>query len=106
MTLSGQGRRRKGLTGEREGNHAFRNAGRVVKSLDGCGDHLIVLAPESGLPDLHLEVKRQETIRIELWSRQAESEAPAGCVAAVVYRRSREPWRVSLLLADFLGLVT
>jgi hypothetical protein len=101
----GNAQRQKGLRGEREVTHAFREAGLTVKNLDGGGDHLIVLAPEAGLPDLHLEVKRQETIRIADWSKQAETEAPAGCVAAVVYRRSHEPWRVSLKLDDFLGLL-
>jgi hypothetical protein len=101
MSLSGKGRRNKGLVGEREVAHAFAAAGFPVKNLDGGGDQLVVLATKP----LHLEVKRQETIAMGKWTRQAEAEAPAGYLPVVVYRRSHEPWRVSLLLDDFLGLL-
>lgn len=50
----------------------------------------------------HLEVKRQERIQIEAWCRQAEEDCPEGKIPVVVWRRNREPWRVTLLLDDFL----
>lgn len=100
MSLSGKGRRNKGLVGEREVAHLFRNAGFEVKNLDGGGDHLVVI----GVP-LHLEIKRQETIKIEMWSRQAEAEAAEHCIPIVVYRRSNQPWRASLPLANLLQIL-
>ena len=52
-----------------------------------------------------IEVKRRETLAMDAWSRQVEACAGADQVPVVVYRRSREPWRVSLLLTDFLPLM-
>ena len=101
MSLSGKGRRDKGVAGEREVRSAFERAGFEVRGLEDTGDHLVICA---GLT-LHVESKRQETIRIALWSQQAEIEAPQGTVPIVAYRRSREPWRVSLLLDDFVALL-
>lgn len=101
MSLSGKGRRNKGLVGEREVTRAFRAAGCEVKNLDGGGDHLVV-RDQDGLRDLHLEVKRQEKLHLDEWSKQAEDEAPRGSVPVVVYRRSGQPWRISMLLADYL----
>ncbi len=65
-------------------------------------------ADVDGIPGVHLEVKRQERIEIEKWCRQAEADAarqraPGRPVTA--WRRSREPWRVSLTLEDFLTLI-
>ena len=57
------------------------------------------------LPGVHIEVKRQERLCLDQWSRQAEADAPAGAMPVVAYRRSREPWRVALLLDDFLDLL-
>ncbi len=51
-----------------------------------------------------LEVKRRETLAIEAWSVEAEQTCPEGMSAVVVYRRSRQPWRASMLLEDFLLL--
>jgi hypothetical protein len=57
------------------------------------------------LPGFHLEVKRQERLRVVEWCEQAEADAAAGAVPLVVFRRSRERWRVVLPFDDFLGLV-
>ena len=52
-----------------------------------------------------IEVKRRETLAMDQWSRQVEAAAAPGEVPVVIYRRSREPWRVSLRLDDFLPLL-
>lgn len=96
--------RDKGLRGEREVAERFRAAGMEVRGLEGSGDHLVVRHLEGGF-DLHLEVKRQETLCMDKWSRQAEAEAPRGAIPLMIYRRNREPWRVSLLLEDLIGLL-
>jgi Holliday junction resolvase len=94
--------RDKGLSGEREVRHAFETGGFPVRGLEGLGDQLVVCA--TGLT-LHIEVKRAETLRINEWTRQAETEAPQGTVPIVVYRRNREPWRASLKLDDLIALL-
>jgi hypothetical protein len=101
MSLSAKGRRDKGVKGEREVRKVFETAGFEVRGLEDTGDHLVICA---GLT-LHIESKRAETLRLPLWSRQAEAEAPQGTVAVVAYRRSREPWRASLLLDDLIAIL-
>ena len=59
----------------------------------------------NGIPGYHLEVKWQETLHMDKWSAQAENDAPEDQVPAVVYRRSRQPWRISLKFDDFLDLL-
>lgn len=110
----GRGARNKGAAGERElaklitaeskrlglpltvlrghGQSAPR-AGRIAQSAD-C----------HGLPEHHIETKRQERIEIEKWCRQAEADA-GELVPLVVWRRSRQPWRVTLPLSCYLALL-
>lgn len=52
----------------------------------------------------HFEVKRRETLALPEWTRQAERDA-GDRVPCVAYRRSREPWRVSLPLEALLTLL-
>jgi hypothetical protein len=52
-----------------------------------------------------LEVKRRETLAMDAWSAQVEACAEAGERPAVIYRRSGQPWRISMLLADFIPLL-
>ena len=94
--------RDKGVRGEREVRQRFELSGFEPRGLEDTGDHLVVC---SGGLTLHIESKRQEVIRIGEWSRQAEAEAPQGTMPIVAYRRSREPWRVSMRLDDFLLLL-
>lgn len=93
--------RDKGIRGQREVTQAFEQAGFTIRNLSGEGDNLVVLAEYV----LHIETKRQETIKIGLWSKQAEAEAPPGAMPIVVYRRSHEPWRASLSLDHLLMLL-
>lgn len=97
--------RAKGAAAEREVIAILRAAGwpQARRSSDGRaqierGD--IVRGPAG----VHLEVKRRERIHIVEWSHQAESEAHFTDRPAVVWRKSREPWRVSMLLDDWMPL--
>lgn len=95
--------RRKGICGELE----------VAKELEDvlgvrCQRNLEQV--RSGGSDIQIgrfriEVKRQETLSMDKWSKQIESAAGIGDIPVVIYRRSREPWRVSLLLTDFMPLM-
>jgi hypothetical protein len=94
--------RDKGLRGELEVAHILAEHDLQLRNLEGHGDQLVLL-PLHGW--LHIEVKRQERLCIPEWNRQAAREAPDGAIPVVCYRRSREPWYVSLPLDQFLDLV-
>jgi len=104
--LSYKGRRDKGVRGEREVMSRLEEEGFDVRGLEGRGDHLASKLGVDGLPVLlHVEVKRQETLRIDEWCRQATEEAPFASTAICVYRRNEQPWRVVISLDDFLRLI-
>jgi hypothetical protein len=105
VTLSYKGRRDKGIRGEREVRERLTKAGLDVRGLEGLGDHLASKRRGAETILLHIEVKRQETLQPDRWSRQAETEAPEGAAPIVVYRRDREPWRVLVTLDEFLRLL-
>lgn len=81
--------RDKGRKAEAEVAAIYQSHGFAVRGLEGVGDHLAV---GHGLV-IHSEVKRQEVLRLPLWTRQALAEAPADALPIVAYRRNRSPWR-------------
>ena len=55
-------------------------------------------------PVICLEVKRQEELNLAAWWTQATASAvKAGGIPAVVYRRSRQPWRAIVPLTWLTG---
>lgn len=80
--------RDKGRKGEREVAVAWEKHGLTVRGLEGTGDHLVV----AGTRLVHCESKRQETARPWAWWEQATSEAPAGAIPVVAFRRSKSSW--------------
>jgi len=52
-----------------------------------------------------IEAKRRETIAIVKWCEQVEATAETGEIPVVMFRRNREPWRVCLLLDDFIPMM-
>jgi hypothetical protein len=106
VSLSYKGRRAKGQGGELEAKKLFAAHGWTVRGLEAQGDHMATrLPPEGSLLALHLEIKRQERLRIVEWTRQAMDEAPEGVPPVVCYRRSNEQWMAVLPLADLLDLL-
>jgi hypothetical protein len=105
MSLSGAGRRRKGVVGEREVKEIFAAWGFTVRGLEGLGDHMATKRGREGLIAFHLEVKRQERLRVPEWMAQAEAESPDGFIPLLCYRRSNEKWHAVLGLGDLLGLI-
>ena len=95
----------KGKSGELEVVHILREAGfedarrtQQFSGQDGTSDVL-------GIPGYHLEVKRQETYRIDAWLEQAEHDAAEeGTIPVLIFRKSNQPWRVILSLDDFINL--
>jgi len=101
--MNGRGKRAKGAAGERElaallsdqlGFVVKRNLGQAR---DGADDLTV--------QHFRLEVKRQETLRIDEWSKQVESCAQPGEIPVLAYRRNGQPWRVCLRLEDFIPMM-
>ena len=101
----GKAARNKGKVGEREvahllQKHGFSDSHRTQQFSGKEGTADVV-----GLPGFHIEVKRQETYRINDWCQQAEDEARQGETPIVVFRRSNQPWRVIMDFERFLSLM-
>ena len=60
----------------------------------------------TGLPGMHIECKRAETLRLPEWMEHSERDAArfGDGLPAVFHRRSREGWRVTMDLPDWLEL--
>jgi hypothetical protein len=98
--------RRKGLEGEREVAAVWRANGFDVRGLEGEGDHTVIRTTWRKMPlTIHSEVKRTETCRPWAWYEQASSEAPAGAVPVVAFRRSKSPWLALIELEDLARLL-
>ncbi len=96
--------RDKGSRGEREVADRFRAAGFPCARTPNSGA-MQWKGDVNGVPFCHIEVKRQERIQIVDWSEQAEADCPNGDMPLVVWRRSRDDWRVTLPLDDFIELL-
>lgn len=101
---SGKASQRKGAGGERELAAVLREYGYEIKrggsmSFGGVPDLV-------GLPGVHIEVKRCEQVRLSEWMQQAERDSQhfKDGLPAVFHRRSREVWRVTMNLADFMRI--
>jgi Holliday junction resolvase len=114
--VTGKSSRAKGVTGERESADVFRRHGfevvRLQNNVLDAGDYIATIWPDGMdaiLPDAgtHLLVDSNRRARLHLGaaSQQIEAVARNGQVPCVAYRRSREPWRVSLRLEDFARLL-
>lgn len=100
----GKSSQRKGRGGERELRDILREYGYPVE----CG------APQSfgevpdlvGLPNVHIECKRQEKLNIAEAVAQAvrDSERFKDGAPVVFHRRNRQPWLVTMLLSDWVQM--
>ena len=108
----GKSSRTKGVNGERESADIFRRYGfevvRLQNNVLDAGDFTAMLYGQQRIgrdsaPALSLlvDAKRRERLNLSVASAQVESVARNGFVPAVVYRRNREPWRISQRLADY-----
>lgn len=62
-----------------------------------------------GVDGIHIQAKRQETLKLPEWITQAETEAPWTSIPTVHFRRNYpnvpHEWWVALALADFIPMV-
>lgn len=99
--------KRKGNSAERELLHlleahgipAHRNDQRFI----GGVDRPDIAAEVCGLP-LHIEVKRQERLRLSEAVAQAVRDANGRALPVVVHRSNRQPWLLTVRLEDVLRL--
>lgn len=95
---------RKGKTGELELVEVFKGFGFETKrgesmSYGGVPD-------VTGLPGIHVEVKRQERLNVPEAMEQAvrDSLKFRDGLPAVFHRRNRQPWLVTMRLIDWMQL--
>lgn len=95
--------RNKGKTGELELSRILRGHGydtrRGQQYCGSNGDADVV-----GLPYLHIECKRVEKLNMDIAMAQARSDAREGEIPCVMHRKNREPWKVTMLLDDWIEL--
>lgn len=94
--------RSKGRSAEREVELAIQRAGFSTDRNIGGRQQV---AGDIATEGLAIEVRRRERLDVPAWCRVHEAGTPDHLTPVVVYRRSREPWRVSLTLDDFLDLL-
>jgi Holliday junction resolvase len=101
--VTGRASRVKGATAEREVVEILKAAGYDVHRTPHSGALEWLKGDVCGT-QFHIEVKRHESLRISEWCAKAEGEA-GGKPALLIFRRSREPWRVCISLESFLKLL-
>lgn len=85
----------KGKRGELELAELLRHAGyaNARRTAQYCGN--TGEAPDiTGVDGLHIECKRAEQVRDEVFLQQAERDAKKGDMPIVMYRRNGEKWKV------------
>ena len=101
--MGGRSSRQKGANAEREVVAILKERGYDVHRVPHSGALEWMKGDVIGFPAF-VEVKRCEALRISEWCAKAEEQAD-GKTALLIFRRSREPWRVCVLLSEFLRLM-
>ena len=102
--IMGRKSQRKGADGERELAALLREYGYPAER---GGSLSFGEVPDlTGLPGVHIEVKRVERLNVPEAMKQAVRDAGKfhDGVPALFHRRSREPWLVTMQLKDWMGL--
>ena len=102
--MSGRSSQRKGRAAELELARTLQAHGYNVEA--GRARSYGEVPDLTGLPGVHIECKRAEQLRLSEWLAQAAADAEKfrDGLPAVFHRRSREAWRVSMALTDWLEL--
>ena len=99
----GKRSQRKGADGERELAAILREYGYTVERGGAMSGWQLI---EFCSGDIHIEVKRCEQVRLSEWMQQAETDSKrfSDGMPVVFHRRSREPWHVTMSLANFMDI--
>ena len=76
----------------------YANARRTAQYCGNTGD----ASDLTGVDGIHIECKRTESVRDEVFLQQAERDARKGEIPIVFYRRSREKWKVAMRMDMFM----
>ena len=100
----GRSSQRKGADGERELTELLKQYGYTVQR--GGSETYGTVPDITGLPGVHIEVKRVEKLNILEAMKQSvrDAERFKDGIPAVFHRRNRQPWLVTLRLSDFMEL--
>jgi Holliday junction resolvase len=102
--MMGKPSRDKGKRGERELAAIVRDAGfpavRRGQQYHGGADSPDV----TGLPGVHIEVKRVERLNLTAAMEQSIGDAAADEMPCLAHRSDRQPWKMTMLLDDWLAL--
>jgi len=95
---------RKGADGERELASLLREHGFNIQR--GGSLSFGAMPDLTGLPGIHIEVKRVERLNLGEAMEQAirDAERFHDGAPTVFHRRNRQPWLVTMRLSDWLGL--
>ena len=95
---------RKGRGGELELSRILQGHGYDVEA--GRALSYGEVSDLSGLPGVHIECKRAETLRLSEWMDQAERDALRfeDGLPTVFFRRARSPWCVVMKLEDWMQI--
>lgn len=104
----GKTSRDKGVRGELEVVKVFKAAGldaeRSAPMQAGTKGNADVRVKQ--LPDLHIEVKRDERMSVDRMVAQAQAEAPTGSTPVVAYRRNgNTDWKAVVSLSFLASLL-
>lgn len=75
----------------------------VVKRTPNSGG-LWIPGDLNGVPYIHVEAKRQETICMGAWIKQATEDCPEDLIPLIGYRKNHMRWRIDMDAEDFLGI--
>ena len=102
--MSGRSSQRKGRAGELELAKLLQGYGYQIDP--GRADSYGTQPDITGLPGVHIEVKRVEKLNVPAAFAQArrDSEKFRDGVPALFHRRNREPWLVTMSLEDWLAV--
>lgn len=95
---------RKGADGERELTALLREEGY---SIERGGTQSFGTSPDlSGIPGVHIEVKRVEKLNIQKAMQQSikDAERFKDGAPTLFHRKSRSPWFVTMLFTDWIKL--
>ena len=95
--------RNKGAAGERELANKLKEYGyntrRGQQYCGANGDADVV-----GIDGLHIECKRVEKLNLDEAMEQSIQDAKQDEIPTVFHRKNRRPWKVTLLLDDFIKI--
>jgi Holliday junction resolvase len=96
----------KGKSGERELSHKLQEYGfQTRRGQQFCGSNGD--ADVVGLPGVHIECKRVEALNIDKALQQSIFDSRDNDeIPVVMHRKNRTPWKVTMLLDDFMKLYT